>query len=417
MYLYFYSFLWLRVFTRAEDEKPLTWIECVVIAQKVHPDILSAEEKLNQVKEDKIISQSGIFPQITVQEGSTISKTEKSKSSKAHSLSVTGKQLLFDGAKTDSGVKAAVENILAAQYNLNVVSSNVRLNLRTAFVDLLQAQELLSLTEEIVKLRKQNVELVSMRYEAGREHIGSVLTTKANFAQAEFEAAQAKRQLELSQVRLNKELGQGQYKPVKVQGDFILTSKLEQKPDMLQLAMDNSFLKQLSAKKEAARWGISSAQAEYFPQVYADVSVGRSDDKFFPEKNKWGAGLSFSWPIFEGGSRKAQKVKSQSVFRQSEQDLRSGKDGVIFTLEETWANMLDAQENVLVQDKFLRAALERSKIAQAQYSNGLVTFDDWTIIEDSLVRAKLSYLDAQANALIAEASWIQAKGGRLGYEE
>lgn len=401
----------------AEEDKPLTWIECVIIAQKIHPQILSAQEKLNQAKADKAISKSGLFPQITGSGSSLTSKVEDAKSSKTHSLSLSARQLIFDGAKTDSGVKAALENIKSAQYNLDVVSSDVRLNLRTAFIELMRAQEFITLTEEINKLRRQNVELVSLRYEAGREHLGSLLTTKASLAQAEFETAQARRRLELAQVRLNKELGEGRYKPVQVRGEFILSEKLEPKPDMIKLTQENPFLKQLIAKKEAARWGIESAKSEYFPQVYADGSLGRSDDKFLPEKDRWGAGLSFSLPLFEGGSRKAGQDKSTAIFKQSEQDLRSGKDTVIFTLEESWINMKDAQENVQVQKKFLDAAAERSKISQAQYSNGLITFDDWTIIEDNLVSAQKSYLNAQAGALIAEANWVQAKGGKIDYEE
>ena len=269
----------------------------------------------------------------------------------------------------------------------------------------------------IDKLRRQNVELVSLRYEAGREHLGSLLTTKASLAQAEFEADQARRRLELAQVRLNKELGEGRYKPMQVRGEFILSEKLEPKPDMVKLTQDNPFLKQLISKKEAARWGIESAKSEYFPQVYADGSLGRSDDEFLPEKDRWGAGLSFSLSLFEGGSRKAGQDKATAIFKQSEQDLRSGKDTVILTLEESWINMKDVQGNVQVQKKFLDAAAERAKISQAQYSNGLITFDDWTIIEDNLVSAKKSYLNAQAGALIAEANWVQAKGGKIDYEE
>jgi len=401
----------------AQEDKPLSWIECVIIAQKIHPRILSAQEKLNQAKADKIISKSGLFPQITGSESSSISKVDNAKSSKTNSLSLSARQLLFDGAKTGSSVKAALENIKSAQYNLDVVSSDVRLNLRTAFVQLLRAQESVSLAEEIEALRQRNVELVSLRYQAGREHMGSLLTTKANLAQAQFETAQARRQLELAQVNLNQELGEGKYKLVKVRGEFSLSEKLEPKPDMLKLAEENNFLKQLISNKEAARWGIESAKSEYYPQVYADGSAGKSDEKFLPEKERWSAGISFSWPLFEGGARKAQADKSQAVFKQSEQDLRSGKDSVIFTLEQTWADFMDARENVQVQNKFLAAAGERSKIAQAQYSNGLITFNDWTIIEDSLVNAKKSYLFAQASALAAEANWVQAKGGKIDYEE
>jgi outer membrane protein TolC len=72
---------------------------------------------------------------------------------------------------------------------------------------------------------------------------------------------------------------------------------------------------------------------------------------------------------------------------------------------------------VAVQEKFFIAAEERAKIAGAEYANGLIDFDDWIIIEDNVVGAKKSYLNAQADALVAEARWIQAKGGILEYAQ
>ncbi len=60
---------------------------------------------------------------------------------------------------------------------------------------------------------------------------------------------------------------------------------------------------------------------------------------------------------------------------------------------------------------------ERATISEAQYSSGLISFDNWIIIEDDLVMAKKSYLEVQANALLAEANWIQAKGGTIEYAQ
>jgi len=70
-----------------------------------------------------------------------------------------------------------------------------------------------------------------------------------------------------------------------------------------------------------------------------------------------------------------------------------------------------------VKEKSRAAAIERAKIAEAQYSTGFTTFDDWIIIENALVDAKKAYLEAQASALIAEADWIQAKGETLEYAQ
>ena len=69
-----------------------------------------------------------------------------------------------------------------------------------------------------------------------------------------------------------------------------------------------------------------------------------------------------------------------------------------------------------VQHKAFDAAAQRSEIADAQYSTGFIAFDNWTIIEATLVTAKKSFLSAKSNMLLAEADWIQAKGEPLEYE-
>ena len=69
-----------------------------------------------------------------------------------------------------------------------------------------------------------------------------------------------------------------------------------------------------------------------------------------------------------------------------------------------------------VPPKVLTAAQERAKIAEAQYSIGLVSYNDWIIIENNLVSAKTSFVNAQLAALVAEANWVQAKGGTLDYD-
>ncbi|MDD5566500.1 MAG: TolC family protein, partial [Candidatus Omnitrophica bacterium] len=126
-------------------------------------------------------------------------------------------------------------------------------------------------------------------------------------------------------------------------------------------------------------------------------------------------GLTLSFPIFEGGLKQAELSQARAQYNQAQADERSSRDSVIVALEQTWAALQDALETVGLQKKFLEAAEERAKIAEAQYSLGLIQFDNWTIIEDDLVGTKKAFLNAQANALLAEANWIQAKGETLEY--
>lgn len=391
----------------------LSWEDCVKIARKNHPDLVSAEEKLNQAKANKAIVTSNFLPQIDSSLSEKTSKTATKDKTDTYAYEITGKQLLFDSLKTPYDLAGAKEKIKSSQFNYEVTSSNVRLRLRKAFVQLLRARELLSITEEIAQRRKQNAELVKLRYQAGREHRGSLLNAEANLAQAEFEVARAERNIKLAQRRLNKELGHLKFIPVRVKGDFEIIYSDRERPNFEDLAESNPFLQELMAQKEATRFGLKSARADFFPQVYANTSYGKTASGWPPGREAWSVGINLSLPIFAGGLRRAVVSQSRAKFNQARADERSGRDSVILTLEETWTELQDAIDKVRVQKKFLEASEERANIAQAQYSSGLILFDNWIIIEDDLVKDRKSFLDTQANSLINEAIWIQAKGGTL----
>ncbi len=389
-------------------EEIITWQQSINEAKDHHPDLISAGEDIRQSEADKTSAVSGAFPQIDAGAAASDSETDES-----YSYGVSASQLIFDGNKTIHQVKAARQNIIVSQFEYMVVSSDVRLRLRRAFIGLLRQQELLQITQDIAARRQDSLEQVRLRYEAGREHKGSLLTAEANLAQAEADLRQAERNIGLSQRSLIKELGRRMSSALNVNGDFNVFDMVKDQPDFESLADTTPMLKELAARKEASRRGVSSARADYWPAVYADADIGRSDDSWAPRDEDWSAGIRVTLPLFDGLDRHAALKKAKSVFRKSEADELSGRDQVILTLHETWAGLQDAVDNVDVQKKFLESAETRAKISQAQYANGLTSFDDWIIIEDALVRTKKSFLDAQANAALAEAEWIQAKGGTL----
>ena len=189
---------------KADAQEMLTWEDCAREAAAHNPELISAAEDVMQAKADKAIVRSAGLPQLGSSASRKKTKAATSDPRDSYSYSLSAQQLLFDGFKLSNDVWSAKKTLSAQEYSLAVVSSNVRLSLRTAFASLLRAQELISLTEEIAVRRKQNLELVQLRYNAGREHSGALLTAKADQAQAEFEVAQAKRNLVLAQRTLLK---------------------------------------------------------------------------------------------------------------------------------------------------------------------------------------------------------------------
>lgn len=394
-------------FSFAFAQEILTWQDCLREAQENHPDLISARERLNQAKANKAIVVSGVLPHLS----SEVSRSASQNRSDSYSYGITGRQLLFDGFKSSYQISSAQENIKSFQYRYKVVSSELRARLRFAFVELLKAQELLEISQGIAQRREQNKELVQLRYEAGREHKGALLAAQASLTQAEFEVAQSLRNIALAQRRLSKEIGRD-FMPFKVKGDFKL-GNTGKKPEFEDLAEGHPLGQEFAARREAALFDLKSTRADFSPRLQANAGIKRSAFSWPPRDDEWQTSLVLSFPIFEGGSRIHRVSEAESRLNQIQADKRSVLDDLALGLEQAWQSLQDAVERIEVERKFVEAAQARAKIAQAQYSTGLISFDNWIIIEDDLVRAKKSFLEAQANSLIAESRWVLAKGEAL----
>ncbi len=391
----------------------LTWQDCVRQALSQNPDLISARESLNQSLAQKKIAQSDLLPQVSASATSTRARSTSGTEDDTYTYGLNGEQLLFDGMKTIYSSRQAGLQAEAARFEYDVASSNVYLSLRQAFVELLRAEDLVRLTEEISARRKQNVDMVQLRYEAGREHKGALLTAQANLAQAQYEVKEAQRTLELARRNLLKELGRESFDQIKVKGELKLDSAVQTEPDLFLLAETTPFLQKLISRKDASLQGLKAAKADFWPAVYASGSYGKTNSQWPPRDESWSTGIRVSLPLFEGAGRIQEVKKTRAAYNQADAEARSGRDSVIVTLAETWIDLMNAGDKVDVRRKFLAASEERSKIAQAQYSNGLISFDDWTIIEDGLVSDKKDFLNARADALKKEAFWLQAKGVTL----
>ena len=412
------SFIFCSVLLAAYAEETLSWQDCIREAAKNNPDLISAVESVKQSEAGKKITASALYPQINSSVSASTARSDNGTSSSTadnYSYGLSGSQLIFDGFKTLNNVKAAGQNVTAAKENYRFVSTDVRLALRSAFVNLLRTEEFVRVAEDIIKIRRGNLELIALRYQSGFEHRGALLTAEANLAEANFELSQAQRGVVLAQRQLTKAMGRKEFVPMLAKGDFTVVDTAKVKPDYDALIKNNPSILQAAAKMNAAAFNIKSAYASFYPSLNGEAQANKSGQHWSPQNDQWNLGLNLSLPIFEGGLRLAQVSQAKAAYNQAVADERSIRDSAILSLEQTWVVLQDTLEQVDVQYKNLIATEERSKIAEAEYSTGFISYDNWTIIEDNLVSAKKSYLNAQAAALLAEANWIQAKGETLEY--
>jgi outer membrane protein TolC len=403
----------------------ISWEECVKRAEMNNPDIISARETILQQEAATGVARAPLLPQVTAtasgQRNYTTGSSIRSGSSAYGSSTVSNsfaygieaKQLLFDGFKSYFDLQSAKTKESASHYNYLIASSTVRLNLRTAFVNLLKAQELVPIAKEIETRRKHIMDLVKLHYDSGTDHIGSYHSAKADYASAQADTASAERNLLAAQKKLATLMGLGEETIFTAAGRLALPDRYETRPDLAALASNNPAAKKAALAKEAAAYDARSAMLDFSPRIYGFAGAEKNGDSFPPSTTNYYLGVSVSAPLFSGGSTYYTMKKADAAGRQSDADEKSARAAAFRSLDAAWNALRDSIENVGVQNQYLSAAVERSKIGEVQYLTGSLSFNNWTILESNLVNAKKSYLEASAEVLRAEAVWIQSIGGAL----
>ena len=403
-----------------EEVKIFTWMDCIKMAEKYNPDLISAREKINQKEVAKKIIRADLLPQINATASGEHCKSEaesaNNSATNTYSYGLTAKQLLFDGMKSVYDLKSAGAAVDESLLDYSITSSTVRLDLRKAFINYLKAQKMQVIAIEIQRRRKHIYDLVKIRYEAGKEHIGSLHSVKADLMQAQADVSSAVRDISLAHKTLCYLSGLNDTEQFKLVDNFEVSGNYDSQPDFNAIASKNPSVIKASYTKKAAYYSLKSSQLDFSPKLYGTASIGKTGETVDEMSKNWSVGFEISAPLFEGGKTWYTESKASATYRQSESDARSVTNTILKELEESWNSLKSSIENVEVQKESLASAMERSKIGEMQYTIGTLTFDNWTIIESNLASAKKSYLSAIATSLSAEAQWIQTKGGNLEYE-
>jgi outer membrane protein TolC len=397
--------------------KSLTWAECVRIAEMNNPDILSAREGILQVAASKNIVRSDLLPQISASASGARSYSETAisggETSNSFYYGLSAKQLIFDGFKSVYELKSAGAELESAKLNYRVKSSEVRYKLRSAYIDYIKAKEMLKIAEEIQARRKHIYDLVKLRYNAGKEHVGSLHSTEADLMQAKADSVAAARSLSLANTTLCHLLGYEASVELSIDGTLDIVTRDEAEPDFSLIASNTPAVLKASSAKNSAYYSLKASELDYSPKLYGNASIGRRGETMSDMSDQWSVGFEVTAPLFEGGRTYYSVSKASAAHRQTEAEEKSARNSAMSGLRESWNTLETSLDTVDVQKLSLKAVTERSNIGEMQYSIGTLSFDNWTIIENNLAAARKSYINACASSLLSEAAWIQSKGGTL----
>ncbi|PKA23093.1 channel protein TolC [Leptospira sp. mixed culture ATI2-C-A1] len=328
-----------------------------------------------------------------------------------YSVGLSTNQNLFAGFKDKSGIDKTEALLQAAKQTLHDSRLKVCFELKSGYAQMLYAKELHQLSEKIKERRIKNRDLVKLRYEVGREHKGSFLLSESFVKQSEFEVSSAFRLFESNVNEVERVISNRL--DININSEFVyepvLEKKFSEKEKETLLESHPSVMAEQS-KVRAAQANIGVAEAGFYPDLNLSATVTRQDDVWLPKPRNYSFGLNLTYPLFNGG-RDYYNVKiAKTEYEKSIHTRDSKKNSLIFSLEQSHLNFKNASEQLVVLTEFYKASEIRAMIARSQYSNGLISFENWDIIENDLINREKNLLIGRRDLGLAEATYLRNLG-------
>lgn len=397
--------------SQISNAAPLTWEEVVRETSQKNPDLAAERASVRIAEANYKASLAPFLPTLNGHLNVSRTDSEFSIPSNEFGASLSAGLNVFNGFG-DVGRRAQNRaNLDAARARYNSVSAQLSQLLKNAFTRLVFAQEQLALTTAIADRRRENLRLVQLRYEGGRENKGSYLRTKADYNASLFDVNQASRTLHVAQREMGRAIGRGGYETLIATGTIPVGAIPVALPNFEALAKQTPDYVQSDAERRRTESGVIVARSGFSPTLGANASAGRTSGTWFPDDNdRWTIGAALSIPIFSGGStyqdvQRAKAERDRATFDQVSVDQQ-----LALNLEDAFTGYVNATENINVQNEYAEAARVRAEIARGQYANGLISFFDWDGIENELITRQKSKLAAWRDAVIAEAAWENTQG-------
>lgn len=389
----------------------LSWSDCVARAAINNFGIRGAREQLSSATSREKGSKSGFMPKVTAEAGATRSDggSAVSGDNSSTSASVTVSQNLFAGFGDAALMKKSEADRMATDSNLKQAKVQVSYNLKSSFASLLYAQKYSALADKIIKRREENARLVELHYDSGIENKGSVMLARAFVGQAKYEKVVARGSIGTNRAQLASSMGMNPSSDIEIVSTIPLTEPGAE-PNYAELAKATPEFRKSDEERMASAAGVEVARSKFFPSVDLAGTLSSSGSGGVPSGSRRALSLNVSLPVFAGGADYYEYKSSVADLAASSYQSSDTFAQLIPRLKEAYQNFVQAVFKFRVDRDFLEAAEVRAEIAKNKYNNGLISFEDWDVIENDLISKQKALIQSERDRIVAEANWNLVRG-------
>jgi len=386
------------------------------IARRQNPALLAAERGVQASLLQYRNSFNGLMPHVSLSNSYSNSDTLNSLGHYTNAdnweESANASLDLFN-AQDYASMSTSKAQEMQAKANLAQVSAQVRLTLAEAFIKLIYNEQRVAVDGQIEDIQKTNAQMVSLEYKSGQESKGDMMTSQAQYLQAQVTVSNDLLNIRAAKMELNNQLGQDQFSDIEVTGTLDY-SKLPL-PDFPSLVAQTPQVAVAEAAVILSRAGLETSEVSLWPDFSATASRFYNGNTEFPHNPHWSWGASLSLPIFGSGPTAAyyQISAAKESLAQAEENLRASRDSTRSLLEQDWTSLNEDADLVAANRDLFAAAQQRYTESTIRYNAGIMPFETWILSVSDLINFKQGYLGSELNAALSEAQWNNAVGKGL----
>lgn len=380
-----------------------------------HPDIQSAYNEFMSRNEQASSATGNYLPSIDLEAGIGYEDYDNSLGTQGDfdpqyaQLSI--RQLLWDGSSTYYDIKRNKSETEAQRYQLLSDAQDVALKASEAYLNVLKAQEILTLTQANLKVHEKIHSDIEKRTNSG-------LSSTADLTQVEGRLALAQGNLLAAQSNLNDQITIfvstiGQYpedlKTPEVDNDYVATSLNEA---LDKAKKNNPVLFVAKNDIEAAQSQYEQAKGPLLPTFTVEGSQKWGDelDGSQGDTDELKVMLKMRYNLYKGGSDKAESRSAAYQIGKA----KNIRDRAYRMLESSTRMAWNARELADSQRQYLEQHVDASSktiiIYEKQYKIGKRTLLDLLNTENELFAARKAYLSAYYDGLFANFRLLNSTG-------
>ena len=466
--LFYLPFL-LAAFPANAQNKRWTLQECIDYAQTNNFQLAQNTLQVNRSQYNLQQSKAAVLPSVSGSANHTYNTGRRidpftnqfaQNQVLSQNFSVSGNINLFSGFSNTNTIKANQLSIKANQFSNDQFKNDVALQVTNAFLQIILADELVTIAENQLKLIREQTERGKLLYDAGRTARGDFLQLEGQLANEELNVVNASNRLQLAKLTLAQLLTLETAEGFEIVKPDFSKVKIEMPPytvrDIFVVALENQpGIRSVEYSLQSAEQTLKAAKGSYYPSLtlFGGLGTGysqlsRTVTGFTTQPQDFGSingqpiivdvqvptyiktpfndqlsqnfnrtfGFSLNVPIFTGLRTRTQVNLQKLTIENSRIQTLITKNQLRRDIQSAFLDCKSAFERYKATEKSVAALSEAFTYIQQRYDVGMVNTFEYNTSKNQLAAAQSNLAQARYEFILREKVLAFYQGKQISFD-